>query len=313
MAGKKFDLESYIKTEQKEEPKIEYKPDQFVVMPEVVQSALGMPGFALGHSTMLYGLSDSGKTSMILNIALAAQQQGILPILIVTENKLSMDRIVKAGIDPKKCIIREDLKHLEPIYDFISMKVQDILDGKLPMDVVFLWDSVAGAPSIESVDISKEGKITKNYTNQKNANVIGFYNPVIASRIAETRKKGEHNTAGLVMLTQAYKQPPEFPGAPTTLVPNGGEKIWFPLSMGIEMKEGQRLKAQYKGKNIEYGVISRIKVKKNHINGVNCEGEMAIISDTILPNDKAIINKFKEDNAIKWQETLDRLVNKEQK
>ena len=303
--NKDFDLESYLAGEQKEAPVVEYKPQEYLLMPKPIQEALGMPGLPLGAASVLYGLSDCGKTGILLNAAARAQKQGILPILILTENKTNIDRIRAAGIDPTKAIIKEDLKYLEKVYDYISMKVHDIKSGKLPVNVHFFWDSVAGTPSEESIEITKEGKIVKKYTNQKNANVIGFYNPIIASLISETRQVGCPNTAGLTMITQAYVKPPEFPGAPSTIVPNGGEKIWYPLSLVVEVKEGRRLKAAHKGRDIEYGMVSKLKVKKNHINELNCEGEAVLLGSEILENDKKAIDEYKEKNRDKWATILE--------
>lgn len=302
---KGFDLEGYLAGEQKSSPIIEYKKQEYVVMPKPIQEALGMPGFPLGGTSAMYGLSDCGKTGILLAAAAAAQRQGILPIIIITENKTNINRIRAAGIDTSKAIIKEDLKYLEHVYDYISMKVHEIKSGKLPMNVHFFWDSVAGTPSVDSVEITKEGKIIKKFTNQKNANVIGFYNPIIASLISETRQVGCPHTAGLTMLTQAYVKPAEFPGGPITIVPNGGEKIWFPLSLVVEVKEGRRLKATHKGRDIEYGLISRLKVKKNHINELNCEGEAVLLGTEILENDKKIIDEYKENNRDKWATLLE--------
>lgn len=305
MAKKDFDLEAYLAGEQKSAPAIEYKEQEYIVMPEPIQEALGMPGFPKGGTSAMYGLSDCGKTGILLAGAARAQKQGVLPIIIITENKTNINRIRAAGVDPSKAIIKEDLKYLEHVYDYISMKVHEVKSGKLPMDIHFFWDSVAGTPSVESVEITKEGKIIKKFTNQKNANVIGFYNPIIASLIAETRQVDCPHTAGLTMLTQAYVKPPEFPGGPTTIVPNGGEKIWFPLSLVVEVKEGRRLKATHKGRDIEYGLISRLKVKKNHINELNCEGEAVLLGPEILKNDKKVIDEYKEKNRDKWAALLE--------
>lgn len=305
MAKKEFDLEAYLAGENKSAPTVEYKEQEYITMPKPVQEALGMPGFPIGGTSALYGLSDCGKTGVLLNGAARAQKQGVLPIIIVTENKLNRDRILAAGIDPKKAIIKEDLKYLEHVYDYISMKTQEVKEGKLPMNVHFFWDSVAGTPSVESVEFTKEGKIVKKFTNQKNANVIGFYNPIIANIISETRRKDCPHTVGLTMVTQAYVKPPEFPGAPSTIVPNGGEKIWFPMSLVVEVKEGMRLKAKHNGKNIEYGMVSKLKVKKNHMSELNCEGEIVLLGTDIIENDKSVIDEYKDKNRDKWAKLLE--------
>jgi hypothetical protein len=304
---REFNLADYIASQQKEIPEIQYKEPEYVLVPEPLQEAMGMPGFPLGHISMLYGLSDSGKTGILLNAVKQAQDQGILAILIITENKLSKTRLLRAGIDLNNLIIVEDLKYLETVYDYISSKTQEVLDGKLPVNVMIFWDTVAGCPSKESFEIKSDGRIEKNFDNRKNANVIGFYNNIIASRIAETRRKDVPATVGVVLVTQAYMgEKPKFPpGLPAPILPNGGEKIWFPLSVALEIKEGSRLSVTIKGETVQFGLVTKVKVKKNHLNELNCEGEIVLAGATIIKNDKHLIEKFKEDNKELWIQILE--------
>jgi len=291
--SKQFDLGSYLKKEEVEETV--YKPLQYIVMPEPFQKATGLKGIPLGFSSMMYGLSDSGKTDILLKIAQEAVKQGILPKLIITENKLDESRLAEHGLIPKEnCILEEGLTTLEDVFDDISVTVEDVKKGKLAMDVIILWDSVAGTPSKESFEIDKEGRITKKYGPQKNAQVIGYYNPIIAKRIASTREMLCDKSVGLVMLNQAYVKPAEFPGGMATTVPNGGEKIWFPLSLSIEIKEGQRIKMAVNGQNREIALVSKLKIKKNHITGLYTEGEILLGGTEMFENEKSVVETFKE-------------------
>lgn len=291
---KEFDLEKYDDATSTTE-EIIYKPLQYVTMPECFQNAIGLPGFPLGHTAMIYGLSDSGKTDVLLKAAREAVNQDILPILIITENKLDKARLQLMGLEHKKnCLIKEDLTTLEDVFDYISMKVEDIKNGKLKKNCFIFWDSVAGTPSKESFAVEKDGKITKKYGPQKNASVIGYYNPIIAKRVSSTREMNSDFSLGVLMLNQAYKNMPEFPGAPTTTVPNGGEKIWFPISLAIEIKEGKRIKTTIDGRDLEIGLVSKLKVKKNHVTGINATGEVVLAGAEMFENDEKLIKEFKE-------------------
>lgn len=291
---KEFDLEDYEEASEPTE-EIVYKPMQYITMPKCFQDSIGLPGIPLGHSTMLYGLSDSGKTDVLLKIAREATKQEILPIIVITENKLDKDRLDSMGLEHKKnCIIKEDLTTLEDVYDYISMKVTDIKNNKLKMNTLILWDSVAGTPSKDSFEIAKDGKITKKYGPQKNAQTIGYFNPIIMKLVTSTRQMDCDYSLGLFMLNQAYKNMPEFPGAPVTTVPNGGEKIWFPISLAIEIKEGKRIKITKDGRDLEVGLVSKLKVKKNHITGINSSGEIVLAGSEMFENDDKLIKDFKE-------------------
>lgn len=306
-----FNVQDYIKAQQQINPLVSYKePDYLRLHPEV-QKAIGLPGFPLGHMSMMFGLSDSGKTGQMLNAIKCTQQQGKLAILIVTENKLTKDRIKSAGIDLDNLILVEDLKYLEAVYDYISMKVQEVLDNKLPLDVVIFWDSVAGCPSKDSYTVKADGKIEKEFDNRKNANVIGFYNNVIASRVADTRRTDVTGTVSLVFITQAYVgEKPKFPpGLPAPIVPNGGEKIWFPLSLAIEVKEGRKLTATHQNQYINFGLVSKLTVRKCHISELSSSGDIVLAGPEVLPDDKKAIDNFKETRKEEWTAILDAALN----
>ena len=46
-----------------------------------------LPGPAMGHLQMFLGHSDTGKTTALIKAAVDAQSKGILPVLIITEQK----------------------------------------------------------------------------------------------------------------------------------------------------------------------------------------------------------------------------------
>lgn len=297
---KEFNLEEYSDTEVKEE--VEYKPDEDIILQAEVASAMGLPGLRKGTMNCAYGLSNSGKTSLLIHAAVEAQKQGVIPIMIITENKMDWDRARRMGLDTSKSgmIIREDLEYLEDVFNYISQKIEDVRTGKLPRDVLFLWDSVASTPSRESLEIDKDGSIKKKYGPQKNAAVIGYYNPIIMKRLTSTRRTDSKGTATLLALTQAYVKPAEFAGGMATIVPNGGEKIWFPLSLCLEVKEGKRLEATVNGGKIVWGTVCKIKVAKNHISDTSGSGEFIITGDSIIANEPSAIEAYKKANKDRW-------------
>lgn len=291
--NKQFNLSDYLKKDEVEE--VLYKPLQYINMPKCFQDAIGLPGIPLGYLSMGYGLSDSGKTEILLHIAQEAIKQDVLPILVIGENKMEKSRLEQKGLIPNEnCIIEENISTLEDFYDYVSMKVEDLKANRLKMNCMVLLDSIASLPSKESFEIDKDGRITKKYGPQKNAAVIGYYNPIIAKRIASTRELTCDYSLGLFMVNQAYKQLPEFPGAPVSIVPNGGEKIWFPLGLSFEVKEGKRIKITSNDRDLEIGLTSKLKVKKNHITGVYSSGEIVLTGSDMFENDEKLIKNYKD-------------------
>jgi hypothetical protein len=293
-----FSLSDYIDSEIKED--VIYKPDLDLVLQKEVSDALGMPGIRMGTVNAFYGLSNSGKTSLMIHMAVQAQQQGMLPIIVLTENKMDWVRAQKMGLDLNKCIRREDLEYLEDVYDYISQKTEDVKTGKLPFNTIIFWDSVASTPSKESLEILPDGSIKKKYGPQKNAAVIGYYNPIIMKRVTSTRREDSKGFMSVVMLTQAYVKPPEFAGGMASIVPNGGEKIWFPLSLCVEVKEGAPVQTTVNGKKLTYGTTCKLRVSKNHLTEISTSGEFVITASSILPNTKEALEEYKSNNKQNW-------------
>lgn len=307
MAKKEFDLESFLEEENDKVEKKEYYEQRFVVLHEEFQKALGLPGIPLSDVSMGYGLSDSGKTEFMLHVAMAAVKQDILPVLLITENKFKEERLASFNLTNKNSILKRNLKTLEDVYDYICQIIAKVKNGTLKKDVIILWDSVASTPSKETFEVLKDGTIKKKFGPQKNAAVIGYYNPFIMDLITTTREKGCDHQVGLYMVNQAYVKPPEFAGGQATIVPNGGEKIWFNLALSLTFKEGQRLKAKKDGMDYAFGLVSRLKVEKNHINGMYGENKIVFVDGDIIPNTPAAIEKYKKENRDKWSqfETVD--------
>jgi RecA/RadA recombinase len=132
--AKGFDLENYKKSI--EAAAIEKKPDKYVILDECIQEVVGIPGVPLGHITQVYGKSDCGKTSLLFHTAAKAQQQGILPVFIMTEGKVDWSRAERMGVDLEKCIKYEDANFLEEAFTQIDKIVSDVSMGELPMDTI---------------------------------------------------------------------------------------------------------------------------------------------------------------------------------
>lgn len=308
MAKKEFNISQYVQSAQKTTPLVEYKEESVVEMPDPFKKSLGIQGFSLGHISMIYGFSDSGKTSFLLSAIKSCQQQDILPILIVTEKKLTRDRIVESGVDLNRVLLIENLEYLEEVYDLISEKAQEVIDGRLPIKTMIFWDSVQGCPSNESYTVDKKtGKIEKHFDNRKNANVIGFYSNIIAARIAETRKKEYEGSLGLVMVNQAYVgEKPKFPiGAPAPIIPGGGEKVWFATSLAIEVQEAGRIKEKVKNVYFDCGLKSKVILRKNHLSSVSCDGKVVFMGQEVFEDgDQKSIDNYVAKNKDKWEKLV---------
>lgn len=298
--AKKFDLKSYKDSIKVADTPL--KPDKFVKVDECLHSVLGLPGMPLGHITQIFGLSDTGKTSLMFHTAAQAQAQGVLPVIIVTEGKVDWDRAAAMGFDKESAIVNEDLDFLEDAFNFIDKITSDVSMGELPYDVMILWDSVGNTLSRDEVEMKKDGTWEKKSTMMKAAKVISERMRVISKKINETRKISYPKAVGLMILNQAYTQPPAFPGGMSKTVPYGGNAIWYRSSLVLKTSRRKKLAATKDGIKMGFGIVSKITVDKNHISNTAYEGEFVITADSIIPNEATAIKNYKDTHKESWGE-----------
>jgi RecA/RadA recombinase len=298
MTAKKFDLSKYKESIQQAE--VPLKKDQYIHLHDCLHELMGMPGLPQGHISQIYGKSDTGKTSLLFHIAAQAQAQGILPILIITEGKVDWERAKMMGFDEDNAIVEQELEFIEDIYDYMQRRITDIQKGDLPTDVIFLWDSIGNTQSQDEIEVDKDGYVKRKKGMQVAARAHSQGLRTFSKMINNTRKEGCPHFASAVFINTGYNKPPTFPGAPTTFVPYGGDKIWYGASLIIKTARKGKLEATKDKKKVIFGLTTKIAVEKNHINGISLAGEFAIAADEILPYEPTAIKDYKERNKDKW-------------
>ena len=148
---------------------VKFKTQKWIPFSQAVKNALSIPGIPMGHITLARGGSDTGKTTLLIETAITAQEMGILPVFIITEQKWDFRHAKQMGlqleeipdtetgeiVDHKGFFIYVDRSSLSSIEDVAGFIV-DILDeqkrGNLPYDLLFLWDSSGSIPCKMSID-----------------------------------------------------------------------------------------------------------------------------------------------------------------
>lgn len=299
MSKKKFDLGAYKKTIKVADTPL--KKDKFVALDECMHAILGMPGLPLGHISEIYGKSDTGKTSLLFHAAAKAQQQGILPVVIITEGKVSWDRALSMGFDREGfAIVEENLQYLEEVYAFMDKICADVGNGTLPQDVMIFWDSLGNTLSEAEVSINKDGTTEKKSTMMKAAKVNSEHLRVLSTKVNNTRKVSFPKTVGVTIINTCYTKPPAFPGGMSSEVPYGGEACWYKASLILKTKRRKKLSATKDGIKMGFGLVSTISVEKNHLTNTSHSGEYVITGNAIIPNEKTAIDNYKAENKEEW-------------
>lgn len=299
--SKKFDLEAFKKSIKVADTPL--KKDKFVVLDDCLHSVLGMPGVPLGHIVQVFGKSDTGKTSLLFHTAAECQKQNILPVVIITEGKVSWDRAKAMGFDKDGfAIVEENLEYLEDVFDFIDKIISNVENGELPHDVCIFWDSVGNTLSREEFKTNKDGTVEKKSSMMLASRVISQYMRSISKKINNSRKISYPKYVGLFIINQAYTKPPTFMGGQPSLTPYGGDSIWYRSTLVLKTGRKNKLGATKNGSKINFGITSKITVDKNHLTNVSFSGEFVITADKIIPNEPTAINNYKKDNKAEWGE-----------
>lgn len=297
-----FDLEAYTQT--LKIPKRDEKPPKYVVLSPELQACLGnLPGFALGDISEIWGDSDTGKSTILMKAAVEAQNQGILPVVIIKEKKHREARFTAMGFDTKKAIVNLSCANLEEMFEFMGKIIADVNKGKLQKDVMFFVDSFGNANCKAALKHNPDGTTETKNVHMQNAKVFSEEITTLADKINETRYETSPHYIGMVYVNHTYDKPVKIGGQ--TFVkeqPRGGKKRKYIASLEIKTKRIKSLKAIVNKIPLDFGFISKVTVVKNHINGVYTSGTLIITEDEIFANEPGAINDYKKRNKDKWGE-----------
>jgi hypothetical protein len=165
-----FDLDKFKKSKFLNK-NIGFKNLEYIPWSKALSDITGLPGAPVGHITLLRGHSDTGKTTAMVELAVAAQKMGKLPVFIISEMKWSWDHAIQMNLEVEKFvdensgevsysgnfiyIDRGTLNSIEDVAAFINDLLDEQKKGNLPVDLVFLWDSIGSIPCELSLRSSK--------------------------------------------------------------------------------------------------------------------------------------------------------------
>ncbi len=291
---------------------IAYNPDsdtiakvsvsRWLKMPSAIADAMGMDGLPFGVMTQVYGKKDSGKSSMLGQAIAAAQAQGILPILILTEHKFDFNRLATfMGADPEAMLVypAEDLETgfqcLETILRSIATgklinvipnpnfdpdkpetkdnpkEIDDIIDVSNQPCFVF-WDSIGGTLSANE----SEGDV---YDWDKDMGRYAQALKKLVKRSSQLLNK-VRDKVGVLLLNQVWGK--RTPQGITVDQPYGGEAVQHYYALEIHLKRANEIKMTYKGQDMAIGYDIKMEIKKNHITHNRLKGSLIAVAEGLL-------------------------------
>ena len=75
------------------------KPMEWLVMPKAFQDAIHLCGLPQNYVSVICGHSSSGKSTLINHAIVAAQKQGLIPVIYDTENNFDFTYAMDMGME----------------------------------------------------------------------------------------------------------------------------------------------------------------------------------------------------------------------
>jgi len=314
-----FDLGKF-KSKKGLDKNIKFKDQEWIPLSPAFGEVTSVPGIPMGHIVLLRGHSDTGKTTAMIEAAVSAQNNGILPVFIITEMKWNWEHAIQMGLDIKVdrnpetnevvgyegdflYIDRETINSIEDVAGFILDLLDEQKKGNLPFDLLFLWDSIGSVPCEMSLKSNKNN-------NEWNAGAMSTqFGNNVNQRITLSRKESSPYTNTLVCVNKVWTLKPVSPMGQPKLMNKGGYAMWFDstfvVTFGNIMSAGtSKIKAIKDGKQVEFAKRCNLQIDKNHINGVTTRGRIVMTPHGFITDNPNELKKYKNDHAEEWSKIL---------
>lgn len=314
-----FDLNKF-KEKKLLKSNVKFKEQKWIPLSKAFQDVTSVPGIPMGHIVLLRGHSDTGKTTALIEAAVSAQKQKVLPVFIITEMKWNWEHAIQMGLDVNTIVDettgevlnyegnfiyvdRETLHTIEDVAAFILDLLDEQKKGNLPYDLLFLWDSIGSIPCELSVRSNKNN-------NEWNAGAMSTqFGNSVNQKITLSRKESSKYTNTLVCINKVWTAKAEVPMGQPKLMNKGGFAMWFDATFvvtfgNISNAGTSKIKAIKDGKQVEFAKRTNIQIDKNHINGVQSRGKIIMTPHGFINDTDKELKAYKDAHAKEWMKVL---------
>ena len=321
------------------------KPMEFITLPEAFVNATKLPGIPKGELSIVYGWSNTGKSTLINCIIASCQSSGILPVIFDTESHFDFKYAVDCGMQATPVygdVEVEDIDdetgeikgtHMEnriidydgdfmyfdgailcelygkndystgkeakkqrtvPVLEDIAFAINKILDmqdnGEIQQDICFLWDSIGSVMSYKSYT-SKVGN------NMFDAGAMqSAFNMITNNRIPLSKKVSSPYTNTMFCVNKIWLDSMSAPMAAPSIELKGGKSMYFAahgliIQLGGVVKASiKRLTATSKGRDYNWGTLTKIKVVINQLctpYNLTYEGTMICVHNGLISEEQS--------------------------
>lgn len=328
------------------------KPQTWITMPKAFTECTNLPGIPENTVISVLGHSNVGKSTLVNHAIASAQKQGLIPVIIDTENSFSFQYAINMGFEAtpiygdveveevdeetgeftvhtENQIIHWDgdfiyynnrllcerfgdmdyskgsktsKKRKTAVIEDVAACINELLDaqenGDIDQGFLFVWDSVG---SIGSFKEYAAGKIGNPMWSA--AAISAAFNNILNDRIPSSKKVSCKYNNTFLYVNKIWMDPMSNPVGPAIMTPKCGKSMRYStrleIILGGQLTAGtKRLTATSKGANYSYGIETKIKINKNHLDApynVVYEGKL-VASDIgfVSVND---LDKYKKEHV----------------
>ena len=311
-----FDLDKFKKSKYLDQSS-KFKKQRWLPFSSALHDALSIPGVPLGHVFVARGGSDTGKTTLLIEAAVEAQKQGILPVFIITEMKWDFAHAQKMGFQceavPDEAtgevvnytgffiyVDRGSLNTIEDVSAFIADLLSEQKEGKLPFDLLFLWDSIGSIPCEMSV---KQGSNNPMWNAGAMATQFGNF---INQQFPLSRKENYPYTNTLFVINKTGVQPALTPMSQPRMTNKGGNTMYWDATIvatfgNVTNSGTSKISVQHKGKKVEFAKRTKIAIDKIHADyGIATTSTVIVTPHGFIPDTPEAIKEYKKQYAQDW-------------
>lgn len=234
------------------------KPEHFVHWQNSPWSELtGILGIPFGKIVQIAGRPDSGKSTHAMQFMKLAQDQGVLVILLDVEGKFSTKRFDNYfGGDSSQLVIATSRMILEGGNE-IERIIHSAKEQDQNIKILVVIDSIGGALAVNEGEDSLGAGKQMAAAAKENGQVMRAF-----VRLMEKYKNNETNeeTIAALLINQTYANL----GSPGQKE-SGGQKVEYFSSLILQLTRKQDLTKVKDGVKRKVGIVTRAKVKKNHL------------------------------------------------
>jgi hypothetical protein len=297
LAKKTFSLKTY-KEDKGLNDEVMDKPLEWIPLSKAFEEVTGLPGLPKGYVSLARGFSNTGKSTTMMELIKGCQSIGVLPIIIDTENNFSWEHAREIGIEfdeiidedsgeviyegefiyinnefliqkyGKKRDMKRDEAVIEDVAEFVENTLEDQKNGKLPVDICFMWDSIGTLDCEQCVT-------SKSRNNMWNAGALETsFKALVNGKIPGSRKQTREYTNSFFAVQKIWIDSMAGAGA---VKHKGGEAFFYGARIilhfgGIQSHGTKRLAAVANKKDYSFGIETKLEVVKNQVTGISFKG-----------------------------------------